>query len=313
MNGKHAGAVGPPGPPEDRSWAARTEGLKRERPAQLAILFALFAALVMLAGWVAVLIAPGGNIRFNPLFWLLATPVMIWLWNVQAYRPWAINTLWFVFVLAPCLALLALFVAPVVREAALLGNGSDALDTPLAMLVIFGLTTALAGAGLMALRRSSLPGGTRPPSYIAPGTSIGGAQPLSDQARGALMLGSLPFSGTLINGMFFAVVATMDPVGPAGTVWPAALVAILVLTVGTLVLRGGFRLARHRLGAAADLRRGWVFGMVGAIAAVAGLWVWPTNPTAKLVFSCFMVPLALAAVWGGRAALRRLSQATGDR
>ena len=54
MEGKHAGAVGPPGPPEDRSWAARAEGLKRERPAQLAILFALFAALVMLAGWVAV-------------------------------------------------------------------------------------------------------------------------------------------------------------------------------------------------------------------------------------------------------------------
>ena len=127
------------------------------------------------------------------------------------------------------------------------------------------------------------------------------------------MLGSLPFSGTLINGMFFAVVAAMEPVGRAGTVWPGIVVAILVVTVGTLVFRGGFRLARRRPGAATDLRRGWGLGIICTIAAVAGLWAWPTILTAKLGFSCFMVPLALAAVWGGRAALNGLRQTTGDR
>jgi hypothetical protein len=70
MRGKHRHAAVPssPPPPEDRSWAARAEGLKRERPAQLAMVFALFAFMAMLAGWIAVLIAPGGNIRFNPVF-----------------------------------------------------------------------------------------------------------------------------------------------------------------------------------------------------------------------------------------------------
>ncbi len=198
---------------------------------------------------------------------------MVWLWNLQSYRAWAVNTLWFVLVLVPCLALLALFVAPAMRQSALL-NGSSLyyLDTPLAMLVILGLTTALAGSGLAALRRPSLPGGTRPASYVAPGTARPGVQPLPDQGRGVLMLGSLPFSGTLINGMFFAVVATMEPVGPAGMIWPGALVGILVLCVGTLVFRGGFRLTRRRPGAAADLRRGWGLGMVCTIAALAGLW-----------------------------------------
>ncbi len=311
MRGKHRHAAVPssPPPPEDRSWAARAEGLKRERPAQLAMVFALFAFMAMLAGWIAVLIAPGGNIRFNPVFWLLAAPLMVWLWNLQSYRTWAVNTLWLVLMLAPCLALLALFVAPAMRQSALLDGGSFYLDTPLAMLVILGLTTALAAAGLVALRRSSLPGGTRPASYVAPGTAIPDVQHLSGQGRSVLMLGSLPFSGTLINGMFFAVVATMEPIGPAGMIWPGALVGILVLTVGTLVFRGGLRLTRRRPGAVADLRRGWGLGMVCTVAALAGLWAWPTILTLKLGFSCFMVPLALAAAWCGRAALRGLPQA----
>ncbi len=100
--------------------------------------------------------------------------------------------------------------------------------------------------------------------------------------------------------------------GPAGWLWPAALVAILVLSIGTLVFRGGFRLARRRPGAAADLRRGWRLGMACAIGAVGALWAWPTILAAKLGFSCFMVPLALAAAWGGRAALRGLLQAAAE-
>lgn len=302
-----------PVPPEDRSWAARAEGLKREQPAQLATVFALLASLAMLAGWIAVLIAPGGTIRGNPVFWLLAAPLMVWLWGVQSFAAWTVKTLWLVLVLAPCLALLALVVAPAFREAALLHGARAPLDTPLAMSVILGLTTALAGAGLVALRRSSLPGGTRPASFVAPGTPVPGARPLTAAAASMLVLGSLPFCGALINGLFFAVVATMEPVGPGGAIWPTMLVAALVLTVGTLVFRGGFRLARRRPGAAADLRRGWRLGIGCAVAAVAALWAWPTIMTAKLGFSCFMVPIAVAAAWAGCAALRDLRNGAAER
>ena len=99
-----------------------------------------------------------------------------------------------------------------------------------------------------------------------------GARTLAPAATNMLMLGSLPFSGTLINGIFFAMMATMEPVGPGGKVWPTALVAALVLTVATLVFRGGFRLAGQRPGAAADLRRGWRLGIGCTIAAAAAFW-----------------------------------------
>ncbi len=284
--------------------------MRREKPAQLAIVFALLA---MLAGWVAVLIAPGGSIRGNPVFWLLVAPLLVWLWNVQSLAAWTVKTVWLVLVLAPCLALLALLVAPEMRPAALPEDSRTTLATPLAMSVILGLTTALAGAGLVALRRSSLPGGTRPVAYVAPGTPVPGARTLAPAATSMLMLGSLPFSGTLINGVMFAIVATIEPVGPGGTVWPAALVAALMLTVATLVFRGGFRLARQRPGAAADLRRSWRLGIGCTVAAVAALWAWPTIIAAKLGFSCFMVPIAIAALWSGRSALRDLPEVAGER
>ena len=312
MTHRHAHPL-PPRAPEDRSWAARAEALKREKPAQLAIVFALLAFLAMLAGWVAVLIALGGGIRGNPVFWLLAAPLMLWLWNVQSLAVWTVKTVWLVLVLAPCLALLALVVAPTMRQTALLEGGRAGLDTPLAMSVILGLTTTLAGAGLVALRRSSLPGGTRPVAYVAPGTPVPGARILAPAATNMLMLGSLPFSGTLINGIFFAIVATMEPVGPGGAVWPTVLVAALVLTVATLVFRGGFRLARQRPGAADDLRRGWRLGIGCTIAAVAALWAWPTIIAVKLGFSCFVVPIAIAAAWSGRRALRDLPEIAGER
>lgn len=97
-----------------------------------------------------------------------------------------------------------------------------------------------------------------------------------------------------------------------GAIWPTALVAALVITVGMLVFCGAFRLARRQPGAAADLRRGWRLGIGCAAAAVAGLWAWPTVMTAKLGFSCFMVPIAIAAAWAGRKALRDLRESAAE-
>ena len=310
MTRKHSPPAPVRVPPEDRSWAARAAALKREAPAQWAVLAAIFAMLAMLAGWIAVLIPAGGDIRFNPLFWLVAAPLLPWIWALQSFAAWAVKTLWLALVLAPALSLLALFTAPALRDSALLDGSNAPLATPLAMLVIMGLTTALALAGLLALRRSSLPGGTRPATYVAPGTAVPGYTPLPPGASVMLMFGSLPFSGTLVNGIMFTIVASLDPVGPAGEIWPAAVLAVAVLTVGTLVFRGGFRLARRRPGAAGDLRHGWLLGIACAAAAVPALWLWPTLPAAKLAFSGFMVPMALAAAWCGRRALRALPRFT---
>ena len=290
----------------DHSWPARATALRQERPAQWAMLGAIVSMLITLTGWISVLIAPGGDIRFNPLFWLLALPLMPWFWGLQSQAAWAVKTVWLALILAPSLALGALFAAPALRHGSILDDGSAFLDTPTAMLVIFALSTAFAAAGAVALRRSSLPGGTRPATYLPPGTLPPGVRPLPPAASVMLMQGSLPFGGALINGFFFAIVASLDPLGPTGTIWPGALQATVMLVVGVLVFRGGFRLARRQASAARDLRRGWITGMVWAGAAIPALWAWPTLFSGKLAFSAFMVPIAGAAAWCGRRALRAL-------
>lgn len=303
-----------PSPPsaEDRGWAARAEGLNREIPAAMAIVGAILAALAMLIGWVVIVIQPSGNMRGNPIYLVLAAPLMPWIRGLATLKPWAVNTVWLALLLAPCLSMLAVFVAPFQRDSALLSDSVPHLDTPLAMLVILGITTTLSAAGLLALRRSSLPGGTRPITYVAPGTPRPGRAPLRPAATIALMKGSLPLSGALINGIFFAIVAMIEPLGPFGGVWPVAVVAILVLSVGTLVFRGGFRLKRRRPGAARDLSRGWRLGMGCAVAAVPALWALPVSLSGKLGLSCFMVPLAVAAAWCGTSALKALPGIVGD-
>ncbi len=272
------------------------------------MLGAMFSWMAALCGWVAVVIPSGGNVRFNPLFWLLALPLLPWIWGLQSMAPWAVNTVWLALLLAPCLSLAALLVAPATRDAALLGSGMSPLDTPGAMLIVLAVTTMLALAGAAALRRSSLPGGTRPVTYLPADTPPPGPRPLPGDATAALMLGSVTISATLMNGFFFALTAMLEPVGPAGPVgwWPVAVVAAFVLTAGVFAFRGSFRLVRRRKGAAGDLRAGWWIGMVGAVLWLAALWAWPTILQGKLAFSAFMIPLALAAAWCGRRALRAL-------
>lgn len=287
-------------------------GLNRETPAAVAMACAIYASLSMLSGWTVIIIPSGGNIRGNPLYWLMMAPLLVWIWFLRKSSPWAVNSVGVVLLLAPCLSLLAVFVAPISRDAAVLDDGATRLDTPLAMLIILGVTTALSGAGLIGLLRSSLPGGARPITYIAPGTPRTGYYPLPPAATLALMKGSLPFSGTLINGMFFAIVAVLEPIGPYGEVWPVVVVAALALSVGTLVFRGGFRLRRRRPGTARDLTRGWQLGMGCAAGAIPALWALPAPVAPKLGFSCFMVPLAAAAIWFGTQALQALPEIMAD-
>ncbi len=293
------------------------EGLNRESAAAVAMGCAICASLSMLIGWTVIIVPPGGSMRGNPLFWLLMAPLLVWIWFLRKSSPWAVNSVGAVLLLAPCLSTLAVFVAPISRAAAGLGegvldDGARRLDSPMAMLIILGVTTALSGAGLVGLLRSSLPGGTRPITYVAPGMPRPGYRPLPPAATLALMTGSLPFSGALINGMFFAIVAEIEPIGPFGEVWPVAVVAILVLSVGAFVFRGGFRLRRHRPGAARDLSRGWRLGMGCAAGAIPALWALPVPVSGKLGFSCFMVPLAAAAIWFGTRALKALPEVMAD-
>ena len=309
MAHRHVRRVHSPDPPPtlpDRSWAARATALRQEKPAQWAMLAAIASGLTTLAGWVAVLVAPGGNVRSSPAFWLLALPVLPWIWGLRSQVAWAVNTVWLALILAPSLALAALFAAPVLRNPSPLDGGAAPLDTPMAMLVVFALSTAFAGAGAVALRRSSLPGGTRPMTYLPPGSVLPGVRPLPPAASVMLMQGSLSFSGALINGAFMAIVASLDPMGRAGTIWPGALQTVIVMALGILLFRGAYRLVRRRPGVARDLRRGWIASMVWAAAAIPTLWLWPTLVTGKLAFSAFMVPLALVAAWGGLRALRAL-------
>ena len=161
MTHKHTRRVQSPNPPAptvpDHSWAARATALRQDRPAQWTMLAAIASALTTLAGWVAVLVAPGGDVRFSPLFWLLVLPLLPWIWGLQS-QAWAVITLWLALVLAPGLALGALFAAPRLLDTTLFDGGSAPLDTPTAMLVILAFSTAFAAAGAVALRRSSLPG-----------------------------------------------------------------------------------------------------------------------------------------------------------
>ena len=295
--------------PQDRSWAARMEGLNREPAAAVAMGCAIYASLSMLIGWTVIIIPSGGNIRGNPLYWLMMAPLLLWIWFLQKSSRWAVNS---VGVVTPAGALPV--VAGRVRDTDLQGRRSAGPGRHTARYPV-GHADRPGGdhrpvrgrAG--GLLRSSLPGGTRPITYIVPGTLRPGYYPLPPGATLALMKGSLPFSGALINGMFFAIVAMLETIGPYGEVWPVAVVAVLVLGVGTLVFRGGFRLRRRRAGAARDLSRGWRLGMGCAAGAIPALWALPVPISGKLGFSCFMVPLAAAAIWFGTRALKALPEA----
>ena len=276
----------------------------------MAVLAAIVSVLAALVAWVAVLGPASGSVRGSPVFWLLALPVLAWTGPLLSFREWAVRSVPLVFAAAPLAALGAMEAARAQQASDILSH--ERMDTPTAMLVILGISVASTLAGLVALRRSSLPGGTRPVAFAAPGSLPPGLHRLPDEVLGAVRVGSLALSGALVNGVFFALVTLLDAsAGDLGPLWPVTLPVAVAVTTLVLMIRGTRGLVRRREGAGASLRRSWQIGAGGAALEVLLVWAWPTDLTLKLAFGAFMLPMALAAAWGARRALRGLRDADG--
>ncbi len=276
----------------------------------MAVLAAIVSVLAALVAWVAVLGPASGSVRGSPVFWLLALPVLAWTGPLLSFREWAVRSVPLVFAAAPLAALGAMEAARAQQASDILSH--ERMDTPTAMLVILGISVASTLAGLVALRRSSLPGGTRPVAFAAPGSLPPGLHRLPDEVLRAVRVGSLALSGALVNGVFFALVTLLDAsAGDLGPLWPVTLPVAVAVTTLVLMIRGTRGLVRRREGAGASLRRSWQIGAGGAALEVLLVWAWPTDLTLKLAFGAFMLPMALAAAWGARRALRGLRDADG--
>jgi hypothetical protein len=257
--------------------------------------------MASLMGWIAILIPNPGSLRTNPLFWLLALPMMTWLgaW-MRMVRPVVLST-WLALAVAPCLSLAAVVMAA--HRSPLRDPGTD-LATPFAMTVIFAVTLIFALGGFAALRRSSLPGGSLPPSYRQPGTRPPGLIDVPLATTGALRIGSLTLSGALVNGMMFAIilmVGRIDDDAPFSPTmfWPMLIPAVVTGAIATSMVRSTRTLIRNGPGAEPKLRRAWVAAAVAAWGFLAGLWLLPGVPAAvQLALSAFTLPMALLAAWG---------------
>ncbi len=286
--------------PIDHSWAARAAALEYEKPAMWACLGALGGLMASLMGWLAILIPNPGDLRANPVFWLLALPLVGWVgaWT-RMVRPVVLST-WLALAAAPCLSLAALVAAG--YRSPLRDLGMD-LATPLAMSVILAVTLLFTLGGFVALRRSSLPGGSRPPSYRTPGTRPPGLIDVPPATTGALRIGSLTLSGAVVNGMMFAIILMMvriddDALFSLMMFWPMLIPAVIAGAIGTSVVRSTRALIRNEPGAEPRLRRAWVAGAVAAWGFLTGLWLLPGVPAVlRLALSAFTLPMALLAAW----------------
>ncbi len=298
----------------DRSWPARAAGLRGDKPAQWALVAAIVAPMAALLAWIALVLDGRGDIRSDPAFWLLSAPFVAWCWAVQSLKRWAIQALWLALLGAPCLSLVALLAARAFRDP-MAQQGH--LATPLAMEVILGVTVLIAAIGLAALRRSSLPGGTAAPVYLPPGTPLPGQAALAPNLQRGLMIGSLALSGTLINGMLFGIVSMIDTSVPSQDsafdepLWLLSIPILPIVATGAAVLRGSIVVRSDPVRAAPLLRWGLRMGAVFSLMFVVLLWAWPTVPALKTGMSVFMVPMALAALWGARKAGNLLAIARG--
>ena len=288
----------------DHSWAARAAALQVERSAQWALILTLMTLMVATLAWTVVLVPGPGSPRGSPVFWLLAIPLLVFSAGLQPVGRWSAHAVWPVLLSGPVAAGAALLVAR--------GEVAPRLATPGPMAVILAICTAFAIGGVVLLRRSSLPGGGRPPRYLAPGTLAPGARPVSWELVDVMRTGSLAVSGALMNAMFFAIAVSVM----TESLWPIAIsvtVAVVpVVLTGYLVMRAGWGLSRGRPGAAAQLHFGLWVGAASAALFWAMFLAWPMVAALKIGFSVFMGPLTAAAAWSAHRSWSKLVAAGGD-
>ena len=135
-------------------WKQRRAALAWEKPAKAAMTLAVLGSLAAaFAG--TLLLVDGLDPRARPAFWIMVLLVGLWGAPARVYARWTMLTLWLALLLWPALvglAWLALWISPPVTFAE---------HASLRWLAgTLAVTTALSAAGLICLRRSSLPGGT---------------------------------------------------------------------------------------------------------------------------------------------------------
>ncbi|MGI4945063.1 MAG: hypothetical protein ACRYHQ_31630 [Janthinobacterium lividum] len=188
-------------------WKQRRAALAWEKPAQAAMTLAVLASLGTLFAW-TLLLADGADPRGSGTFWIMVLLVGLWSAPARLYARWTMLTLWLALLLWPALgalALVAVWINPpgTFPEHASLPWLTDALAA----------TTALSAAGLVCLRRSSLPGGTGRATFIGERERPADALPPVDgdlvRAQLFLLMPFIPVA-LLMSGTF-AVVAINTP------------------------------------------------------------------------------------------------------
>ncbi|MGI4939556.1 MAG: hypothetical protein ACRYHQ_03125 [Janthinobacterium lividum] len=164
-------------------WKQRQAALAWEKPAKAAMTLAVLSSLGTLFAWTLMLV-DGPDPRASPAFWAMVVLVGLWGAPVRVYVRWTMLTLWLALLVWPALvgmALLALWTSP---------PGTFAGHASLRWLTsALAATTVLSAAGLVCLRRSSLPGGTGTATFM-------GAR---EQPKGALP----PVDGALVTAQLF--------------------------------------------------------------------------------------------------------------
>lgn len=194
-------------PNENSRWTERQAAWAWERPARAAVLLAVLSSLGAMLAW-SLMLVDGGDPRTSVAFWLMAAGLGCWMAPVRAYARWTMRTLWLALLLWPLLALaavLALLLAPAGRFAE--------WATPTWLLASCGGSAILSAAGLVCLRRSSLPGGVRAAECHGKDDRPADALPTMD---GALVYAQklLLFPIILVILMMSGAFAALTPTSP---------------------------------------------------------------------------------------------------
>lgn len=289
-------SVAPAPAPAPADWPHRAEALRHEGAAQAAVSLAglgLYGAAVLL--WCAPH-AHDARPRVDVGFFALALGPLAWLGGLADMAHWAVR------VTAPGLALAAALTA-----AALLVVSADPRRGAVELAVFAGSGAVLAAAllgGWRALRRSSLPGGGRPPAYANPQPP----EPVETtlwrlEATGVSAWGSGALSGPVLSATALAVLASVGLDGARGDgrwAWVAAAGAgALVAAQGGLTVLGLRDFVRRR--AVGRLRWSAASGaaLCGLICLAAAATALALGDRQLLGFEAVMVPIALGAAGSG--------------